>query len=80
MSVAGKPRAIVPLYPGETPHLVDSEGLPFLFADRAQPPKPVFHHALPGLSDGDIGELLGLTKQRIQQIRSSANDESRQVS
>ncbi len=31
-----------------------------------------------GLSDGDIGELLGLTKQRIQQIRTNANDAARQ--
>ncbi|MGI5286963.1 hypothetical protein ACQEVF_26995 [Nonomuraea polychroma] len=92
-------------------------GLPFLFADRAQPPTPVYHYTLPGLSeqdlddfaalqrqaaaiaedytrtlkkrvkhmhelglsDGDIGELLGLTKQRIQQIRTNANDEARQT-
>ncbi|MFC5831586.1 hypothetical protein [Nonomuraea insulae] len=93
-----------------------TEGLPFLFGDSAQPPAPVFHYTLPGLSeqdlddfaalqrqaaaiaedytrtlkkrvkhmhelglsDGDIGELLGLTKQRIQQIRTNANDEARQ--
>ncbi|WP_214110296.1 hypothetical protein [Acrocarpospora catenulata] len=32
-------------------------------------------HAL-GLSDADIGELLGLTKQRIQQIRTGAARQS----
>lgn len=89
-----------------------AEGLPFLFSDRDQPPAPVFHYTLPGLSeedlsafarlqrqaaaiaedytrtakarvdqlselglsDPDIGELLGLTKQRIQQIRTSKSE------
>ncbi|MET9065163.1 hypothetical protein ACWDR1_21470 [Streptosporangium sandarakinum] len=96
-------------------HADVAEGLPFLFGDRAEPPAPVFHYTLPGLtgedlsafaelqrraaaiaedysrtararvehlsslglSDADIGELLGLTKQRIQQIRTS-NTEARQ--
>jgi hypothetical protein len=31
-----------------------------------------------GLSDGDIGQLLGLTKQRIQQVRPKTGREARQ--
>jgi hypothetical protein len=90
-----------------------AEGLPFLFADREQPPAPIFHYTLPGLttedlsafaelqrqaaaiaddytrtararvdqlaalnlSDSDIGELLGLSKQRIQQIRTNRTED-----
>ncbi len=93
-----------------------AEALPFLFPDRDQPPTPVYHYSLDGLSaqdldnfaelqrraaaiaddytrtlkervaqlhqqglsDGDIGQLLGLTKQRIQQVRPKAGREARQ--
>ncbi|MFI7126288.1 hypothetical protein ACIBQ1_11390 [Nonomuraea sp. NPDC050153] len=40
-----------------------AEGLPFLFADRAQPPKPVFHYALPGLSEQDLDDFAALQRQ-----------------
>ncbi|MGN9784190.1 hypothetical protein ACTMTF_22335 [Nonomuraea sp. ZG12] len=93
-----------------------AEALPFLFPDRDQPPTPVYHYFLDGLSaqdlnsfaelqrraaaiaddytrtlkervaqlhqqglsDGDIGQLLGLTKQRIQQVRPKTGREARQ--